>query len=115
MNIKQNLSKALVAVCALAPMSAFAATGIIHVKVPFQFVAAGQNMPAGDYNIEASDSGAVLYLQSRGATAMVESATIASGGRATPALVFEKHNGVTYLVRARLGDNSTRSIPTSGF
>jgi hypothetical protein len=99
----------------MLPASAFGATDVIKVNVPFAFVVAGQHMPAGSYDLQSSDTGAVLYIQGQGGNIMVASETVSTGSNVKPALFFEKHNGTNVLVKARMADLSTRSVPSGAF
>lgn len=112
---KTVLQTGLLALGTLLPGAAFAASGVIRVNVPFKFVVAGTTLPAGQYNIQVSETGSVLYIQGQAANVMVESATISTGSTAEPALVFQTHNGANYLVSARMGDMSTRQLPVHTF
>ena len=83
----------VVALLAMVAVSAFAENGSLHAKIPFNFFAAGKELPAGNYvlNIE-SQGNPVVTLQNtetgRNVTMMVMS-RISEGSNADAKLVFD--------------------------
>lgn len=82
---------------------AFAQTGnSLRVTVPFDFIASGQKMPAGDYLVEESGQSGTLILHAinakQSAIVIGEPASLRVRDHA-PSLRFERHNGEIHLVR----------------
>ena len=109
-NLKKLGISAAIGVSALLPISAFAAIDSITATVPFAFVVNGRTMPAGAYEVETSESGAILYIRSSKNAVLVASNPASSAiSTAKPGLVFEKHGQAVYLVGVRLNAEGERA------
>ena len=112
-NLKNLGISAAIGVCALLPISAFAATDSISANVPFAFVVNGRTMPAGAYEVENSESGAILYIRSsKNAVLVASNPANAATSTAKPGLVFEKRGETVYLVGVRLNAEGERNLPS---
>jgi len=111
--IKSLKVLSMVAVAAVAAAPCAQASDILNVKVPFEFVLAGQPLPSGEYQFVKSDyPGAVqVYSKARGrmvtAVCMAAPTTMPEVG-----LLFHKHGEQHFLKLIRIGD-TTVALPTS--
>ena len=118
--MKKQIMSALAgfALTAVMAASAYAQTGRrVKVHVPFDFVVAGKQMPAGDYSVRrvSKDSESVLLIQSadgrRTATVLTNS-TRREVSRAE--LSFRQHGESYFLAEVSIpGTAGVREIPRS--
>lgn len=96
---------------ALASLAPAATSGqTLNVHVPFSFVAAGREFPAGDYRVYSNGNG-TIYLQG-GSTSVITlsvPAGVAKPG-SSPNLQFSRAGQKEYLVGVQ-DDTLNRSIP----
>ncbi|MBV9155237.1 MAG: hypothetical protein JO097_03190 [Acidobacteriaceae bacterium] len=101
----------VVSALALSTLASASASGeSILVHVPFSFVAAGRDFPAGDYRIQNGDNG-TIYIQGAGRSVITMS--IPSGVArpdAVPNLQFARAGSKQYLVGVQ-SQLMVRSIP----
>jgi len=99
------------AVAALLAMPVMAVTSTATTaKVPFEFVAGGKTMPAGEYLISMPNAAGVVRIMgdARGATVLLVGRREApQAGTVQPSLVFEKSGGKYHLKKVWAGPNST--------
>ena len=118
--MKKQIMTALLglALTALTAASVFAQTGArMTVHVPFDFVVAGKQMPAGDYSVRrvTKDSASALVIQSEDGrrTAMV----ITNAAQREPQraeLRFRQHGESYFLAEVSIpGTAGVREIPRS--
>ena len=70
----------------------------VIAHIPFDFIVAGKNMPAGTYTVSRLSSGPVLLVSSQNAGVLVVPLTLHSSDYLTPALLFDKVAD-TYVLR----------------
>lgn len=101
----------VVGALALPALTPAAMTGeSIRVHVPFSFVAAGREFPAGNYTIQSGENG-VLYIQGAGKTVITMSVPSATSRPGTvPNLQFTRSGQKAYLVGVQ-NQEVIRSIP----
>ena len=77
-------------------------TKTLRVTVPFDFIVAGQKMPAGEYQIDESDHDGTMIIHSvatkQSAIVLGEPSSMRTSDH-PPSVNFETHNGVVHLVR----------------
>ena len=109
--MKKTISTILQIAAAVTLLSAttlFAQQPKISAKVPFEFVAGGKTLPAGEYTIERLSNSAVSIADTTGNVHLVvQSSAISKSGLETPAagLVFERSNGKAYLSQVWTGND----------
>ncbi len=82
----------------------------LSVHVPFAFVAAGQNFPAGDYRVQSADSGVVLIQGGGKAVATISfPGSLPKPGAAT-GLKFTSDGQREHLVGVQIEGLATRTI-----
>ncbi|MBN9659477.1 MAG: hypothetical protein J0H49_14940 [Acidobacteria bacterium] len=100
--------------CLTMALPAFGATA--RVSIPFAFEASTVSLPAGEYLLETSDSGTVLFLTGKeaGKNAIIVAPAGEAKSRFEGKLVFE-HVGSTYrLAQAQvIGAISVMRIPAT--
>lgn len=83
-----------------------------EVKVPFNFVVNGQELPAGTYSVQFDDmNSGTLLLRGDKASAYLLTAPVS--GDATPSdssLVFAKENGRYHLAQVWNGDSGGQTV-----
>ncbi|HEX8557126.1 MAG TPA: hypothetical protein VF668_03435 [Pyrinomonadaceae bacterium] len=118
--MKKQISRALlglVAVLTLAGAASAQTSGGIKVHVPFDFVAGGKQLPAGEYDVRRvkadSESAIVIRGVAKGATAVI--LTNAGGDRpAAAALDFRQRGGRYFLAAVSMpGAASVREAQRS--
>ncbi|MBN9659476.1 MAG: hypothetical protein J0H49_14935 [Acidobacteria bacterium] len=93
----------------MTSMVASAAAPEVRVNIPFDFVASGQKMPAGQYSFVNEPSAPVLTLRSSNGPVAMALVSYNAGSMAIATdqkkvnLVFEKKNGIHYLKQIREG------------
>ncbi len=109
-----TMALAAAALLALAAPGALAADRVVlRVEIPFNFVVADQQLPAGSYRIvEAQDPGAVrIYSADQKhllSTFCLQASPDVSQGRT---LVFHKHDGRYFLKTIRGADGFGAYLP----
>lgn len=103
-----------IVMCLTMAVPAFGATA--RVSIPFAFEASNVSLPAGEYLLETSDSGTVLFLTGKeaGRNAIIVAPAGEAKSRFDGKLVFE-HAGSTYrLAQAQIiGAASVMRIPAT--
>jgi hypothetical protein len=101
------LSTVAVAVVALAAAPRAQASDILNVKVPFDFVLAGQPLPSGEYQFVRSDYPGVVQVYSKARGRMLTAVCVAAPTTMPEVgLLFHKHGGQHFLKLIRLGDTT---------
>lgn len=118
--MKKQLMSALLGLALMASMAAsvFAQSGRrVTVHIPFDFVVAGRQMPAGDYIVRrvSKDSENALLIQSEDGRNAATVFTSASRREAKRAELSFRHHGESYFLAAVSipGTAGVREIPRS--
>lgn len=118
--MKKQIMVALlgIAVLAATTVTAGAQAGRrLFVHVPFDFVAGGKQLPAGDYNVRriTKESETALLIQSADGRNTASVITNASGREPSRAeLVFRQHGDDYFLASVSIpGTASVREVPRS--
>lgn len=105
--------KSLLKVCLFAMMLApagFAETRLI-LQIPFEFVAGGKKLPAGEYRFSTtSENGLVMLHGTGGAAALLTSPGSPVRSDASLSATFEKHGDDNYLSEIVLDGVVTRVV-----
>ena len=113
-SIQKLITFVVIGFAALTPTSVFAASDSLTAHVPFPFVVDGRTLPPGSYQIESSESGAVLCIRNNKTGVLVASSPeSATNSPAKPGLVFERHGSAIYLVGIHMSANGNRSLTPS--
>jgi hypothetical protein len=106
----KTLKQVLVVAALLVTFAALAQsrTQYLHIHVPFPFVFAGHEFPAGTYDVGKDDSGLITVRQKQEAAAAL-SFPSNEGGR-NSGLLFEVRDQKEYLVGLDLTGEQSRSI-----
>lgn len=95
-------------------IGAFAQVGnALRVHIPFDFIAGGQKMAAGDYIVdESGEAGALVVrcLATRQSAIVLSAPASARTPEGNPGLTFERHNGNVYLSRVLAFGSAPRAI-----
>ena len=111
MKLKKTFWALALAGASLA-IPALADSNLLHVHVPFAFVAGGRKLPAGTYNLWLSESGQIIFVLGPGESSMVNGVpTGVMSGDAKPSLVFKRFGADEYLVGIQAAEIGSRSIP----
>jgi hypothetical protein len=106
------LSGALLASAAIAPSAS--AADALRVSVPFDFIAGGQTMPAGEYIVAKMSSSGLIMVQGRANKRSAALITMPSGysgaASADPGLTFNSTGTRHVLSSVMLGSGETRVI-----
>lgn len=99
--------------CAVLPACAFAASpsDSMNVHVPFQFVAAGQTFPAGEYRVQRSENGLILIQGNGRAAATISVPGALAKPGASTGLRFTSDGTREHLVGVQVEGEATRSLP----
>jgi hypothetical protein len=88
---------------------------VIHVKVPFDFVAGNRSLPSGEYTVRTSSAQAAVWIRNADGPNLVLLASATENekeiGRA--ALVFHQYGDRYFLSKVWTGDTIGRELPTS--
>ncbi|WP_321476332.1 hypothetical protein [uncultured Paludibaculum sp.] len=93
----------------MTSMVASAAAPDVRVNIPFDFVASGQKLPAGQYSFANQPTSPVVTLHSVNGVAAMALVNYNPGSMATPSdqkkvnLVFAKKDGTFHLKEIRAG------------
>jgi hypothetical protein len=87
------------------------ASQVLHVKVPFPFVLAGQEFSAGQYKVDQSDSGLIIVQGEGRAVAVLSLPSDAAKRPDTSALHFLTSESREYLVGVQVEGEGVRAIP----
>ena len=102
----QNILHIAAIAVVLSAATLFAQSPKVTAKVPFEFVAGGQTLPAGEYTIERNSNSTVTIQDATGNVHLVVlSQPVSKSGVTTPgaALVFELNQGKTFLSQVWTG------------
>ena len=105
------------AVCLLAlglPALKAASGASLRVRVPFDFVVEGHELPAGDYSIEPDSQNGLLIIQGYGSGRVASVFTTPSGswnGNSSPSLLFSESGGSRVLSRVQFAGGPARLVP----
>lgn len=96
-------------ICA-STTGAHAQSAIARAKVPFEFVASGRMMPAGEYSVEVPDFNGVIVLHGTTGNPVALLTTVAGSAAPTTTskMIFERRNGIVYLSAVEWPDNTAR-------
>jgi hypothetical protein len=105
------LTAGVLFVLALAPMRA-QNNGFLRVQVPFSFVAAGKELPAGEYTIQQTSESGIVIIHGAGEGRTVVSPTmfVWASGSEEPGAKFTTVAGQKYLDRIEMPDGSVRAL-----
>jgi hypothetical protein len=110
--LKVSLGLSMLAVSLSAQSAEF-----VRVHVPFSFVAGGTTLPAGDYVIQESGSGAGLLLvqgrSAKGAAALMTTASYSGNVQREPGLTFVRSGGKAVLTRVQMAGEPSRLVNLS--
>lgn len=116
----KRVSVLVVVFAGLAAGSARAADRtVLRIKVPFNFVAGGEVLPSGTYDIrEGGDGSAALWVEGEQShPAVVVVLTTQAGGHDPagdqPSLVFTRHENQLQLAQIWLSDHDGRDVAGS--
>ena len=120
--MKKQISRALLGlVAALAlgvAVNARAAGNRVVIRVPFDFVAAGKQMPAGSYSVRRVRADAETALVIKGEDGGPSVVVLTNTGDARPssaAFVFRQHGDHYFLAEVSVpGAASVRELPETG-
>jgi hypothetical protein len=119
--MKKQISRALLGLAAALALAAAAdaqALRKVTVRVPFDFVAGGKQMPAGGYTVRRVRSDAETALLIRSEDGRTSAVVTTNAGKADPtaaALVFRQHGERYFLAGVSMpGTASVRELPRGG-
>ncbi len=99
------------AIFALSLVSGHAQSGeAVRVHIPFSFVAAGRELPAGDYVLEQSGEGGSWLLHGRSSSVGLLTSFEGENTTDTVGAEFATSAGQKYLDGIRLGDGTVRHV-----
>lgn len=82
----------------------------LFVHVPFEFVAAGQSFPAGDYRVQSADNGIILIQGNGKAAAAISIPGPLSTAGTTTGLKFSSDGQREHLVGVQIQGLASRTI-----
>jgi hypothetical protein len=111
MTMSKLLTAGVLFMLALAPMRA-QSNGFLRVQIPFSFVAAGKELPAGEYTIQqTSESGIVIiHGVSEGRTVALHTMFVWSSRLEEPGAKFTTVAGQKYLDQIEMPDGTVRAL-----
>ena len=120
--MKKQISRALLGLAAALALgvaaNAQAAMNKAVIRVPFDFVAGGKQMPAGLYTVRRIRSDAETSLLIRSEDGRTSAVVLTNTGEANPsaaAFVFRQHGDRHFLAEVSMpGAASVRELPKSG-
>ncbi|MGA2598351.1 MAG: hypothetical protein ABSH09_15335 [Bryobacteraceae bacterium] len=99
------------AILALSLVSGHAQSGeTVHVRIPFSFIAAGRELPAGDYVFEQSGEGGSWLIHGQGSSVGLLTSFGGSNASEATAAEFSVSAGHKYLDEIRLPDGTVRHV-----
>ena len=119
--MKKQISRALLGLAAALALAVtvgakVSPTGVI--RVPFDFVAGGRQMPAGGYTVRRARTDAESTLIIQNVDGRASAVVLTNTGDARPsaaALVFRQHGDRYFLAEVSMpGTASVRELPKSG-
>jgi hypothetical protein len=93
-----------------ALLSAASPYDSLYVHVPFKFIAAGQNFPAGDYRVQSAENGVVLIQGSGRAAATISVPGAMPKAGTTTGLKFSSDGQREHLVGVQIEGLAARTI-----
>ena len=120
--MKKQISRALLGLAAALALgvaaNAQAVLNRVAVRVPFDFVAGGKQLPAGSYTVRRvrSDAETALIIRSEdGRNSAVVLTNTGEAGPSAAALVFRQHGDRYFLAGVSMpGAASVRELPRTG-
>lgn len=119
--MKKQISRALLGLAATLALAFAANAQDLHavvIRVPFDFVAGGKQMPAGRYTVRRVKSDAETTLLIRGEDGRPSAVLLTYTGGPQPtaaALVFRQHGDRYFLAEVSIpGAASVRELPKTG-
>ena len=120
--MKKQISRALLGLAAALALAvaanAQAVTNKVVIRVPFDFVAGGRQMPAGSYTVRRVRADAETALIITSADGRASAVVLTNTGDARPsaaALVFRQHGDRYFLAEVSMpGTASVRELPQTG-
>lgn len=120
--MKKQISRALLGLAAALALgvaaNAQAVMNRVVIRVPFDFVAGGKQLPAGSYTVRRvrSDAETALIIRSEdGRTSAVVLTNTGDARPSTAALVFRQHGDRYFLAQVSMpGAASVRELPQTG-
>jgi hypothetical protein len=91
---------------------------VLRVKVPFDFVAAGEVLPSGTYDIREGSDGSAMWIEGEQRHPVVAVVLTTQAGGLDPAgdqpsLVFTRHENHLQLAQIWLSDHDGRNVAGS--
>jgi alkylation response protein AidB-like acyl-CoA dehydrogenase len=94
-----------------ALVSAASPVETLYVRVPFSFMVGEKQFAAGDYRVQATNTGLILVQgEGRGAMAISVPGHVANGGT-LPSLRFVRSNNQLYLAGVSCEGEADRNLP----
>ena len=119
--MKKQISRALLGLAAALALAVAANAQVLKavlIRVPFDFVAGGKQMPAGRYTVRRIRSDAESALLIRGEDGRATAVVLTNTGDANPraaALIFRQHGDHYFLAGVSVpGTASVRELPRTG-
>ena len=119
--MKKQISRALLGLAAALALAVAAHAQVLNavvIRVPFDFVAGGKQLPAGSYTVRRvrSDAETALIIRSEdGRSSAVVLTNTGDGSPSTAALVFRQHGDRYFLAEVSMpGAASVRELPQTG-
>lgn len=119
--MKKQISRALLGLAAALAVAVAANAQVLNtvlIRVPFDFVAGGKQMPAGRYTVRRIRSDAESALLIRSEDGRSTAVVLTNAGVANPraaALVFRQHGNRYFLAEVSVpGTASVRELPRMG-
>ena len=111
MKMSKLLTAGVLFVLAVAPMRA-QSNGFLRVQVPFSFVAAGKELPAGVYTIQQNSESGIMIIHGvgEGRTVALPTMLVWTNGSEEPGAKFSTVAGQKYLDRIEMPDGTVRAL-----
>jgi len=111
MKLSKLLTAGVLFVLAIAPMRA-QNNGFLRVQIPFSFVAAGKELPAGEYTIQQTSESGIMIIHGlhEGRTVAAPTMFVWTSGSQEPGAKFTTVAGQKYLDRIEMPDGSVRAL-----
>lgn len=118
--MKKQISRVLLGLVAALALTVVADAQVLRkvsINVPFDFVAGGKQMAAGNYTVRRIGSDAQTVLVIRNEDSHTSAIILSNAGKANPtaaAFVFRRHGGKHFLAEISMpGTASVRELPKS--